>query len=275
MKLVKMAWVLGGVAAFGLGVVAEGCSSTQSSDVTGGGNCATLDACCPKLTGANLTSCTSLVTAANDTNCASFLAESGSSCATPGSGTSTTPGSGTSTTPGSGTSVTPGSGTSGTPGSGTSVTPTDAGTGADCEAPTPSTDLYPETKAGVYCPFSKVDGGKNLTCTAGQDCCEPPEGMGASTCVAGGSTCPVAMSTDWECEGAEDCAGSVCCGTGTIETQVACGAYPAYPYISKFTGSSCAATCSTYQICSQTSECTSPKTCVAVEPKGNVIGVCQ
>jgi hypothetical protein len=94
----------------------------------------------------------------------------------------------------------------------------------------------------------------------------------------------VTGSTSWKCEGAPDCAsttGTVCCGTGTIEQQVAqpsCGdgGIAPYPYVSGFTGSSCTASCTTYQICSQSSECPpSASTCVPIEPKGNGIGYCK
>ena len=58
--------------------------------------------------------------------------------------------------------------------------------------------LYPETAAGVYCPFSAVDGGKNNTCAAHDNCCEPFESDAGvsppSTCSA--AACPKA-STPW------------------------------------------------------------------------------
>ena len=66
----------------------------------------------------------------------------------------------------------------------------DGGSDAPCEHPP---KLFPETAAGVYGPFSKVDGGSNLTCQPGQRCCEAPASAGApSTCQPSGAACPVA-----------------------------------------------------------------------------------
>jgi hypothetical protein len=139
----------------------------------------------------------------------------------------------------------------------------------------------------VYCPFSATAGGENVTCAAGQVCCETPESAGTpSTCIDSSATCPVTGSTTWACEGAPDCAsmtGTVCCGTGTIDTQPAqpgCGdagaGYPAFPYVHDFKGTSCKASCTTYQVCSQSSECPSDHpTCTPIEPQGNGIGYCQ
>jgi hypothetical protein len=280
MKLVNKVWVLGAVTAFGMGAAAEGCSSSSQGNGAGTGDadCVALEACCATLSGSNATMCASALGTGVDSTCASFLTQIKAANLCTGTTLPGGPDTGTTgTTPDTGT-VTTGkdSGTGTSPDTGTTMGGMDAGTGADCEAP--PTMVYAESKAGVYCPFSAVDGGKNQVCTAGEHCCETPEGSGASTCNAAGTACAVAMSTDWQCEGTPDCSGTsgtVCCGTGTIETQAACGTYPAYPYISKFTGSSCAASCTTYQICSQTSECPSGKTCVPVKPKGNTIGVCQ
>jgi hypothetical protein len=153
-----------------------------------------------------------------------------------------------------------------------------SGGGGDCYKPPVA--LHAETQAGVYCPFSGSDGADAKTCEAGQHCCEPSSGT--STCESPSTECQGSDTTDWWCEGAPDCAsmpGTVCCGTGHLETQAAqpsCGdgGYAAFPYVSDFTGSSCKASCSTYQICSRSSECPSGQSCVAVEPKGNGIGYC-
>jgi hypothetical protein len=153
----------------------------------------------------------------------------------------------------------------------------DAGQEGDsgaCDKPPPGP--YAELEAGVYCPFSAPDGGHNEVCRPGQHCCEPS--TGTSTCVAAATACG-ANDTNWECEGPLDCAnsnaGHLCCGTGEIETQAPCGSYPAFPYVKTFTGSSCAAACTAFVICSQTSDCkTAGETCVAIRPKGNDIGYC-
>lgn len=231
MKLVKLAWVLGGVAAMGLGMGAEACSSSSGTG-TGG------DA---------------------------------------GHGSSTGSGSGSHAGTGTGT----GSKDGGTPSG-------DAG----CHKAPP--ELHAETEAGVYCPFSDLaDSGKAGTCAAGQHCCEPPT-SGNSTCTAAATTCATG-DTDWQCGAPADCvgnaAGGVCCGTGTINMQAPCGAgqagypdggYPAYPYVSDFKGTTCAASCNGQMfngeklgivICSQQSDCVTG-TCTPIEPKGGGTGYC-
>jgi hypothetical protein len=143
----------------------------------------------------------------------------------------------------------------------------------------------------MYCPFSGVDGGKDIYCSAGQQCCSPPEGMGASTCLPDTESCPVKNSVDWVCEGTPDCngnPGTICCGQGTIAIQTpqpGCGpdggTLGEYPYVSGFYGSACQASCATFgdggkgfQLCSQTSECPAGETCVPIKPKGNSVGYC-
>jgi hypothetical protein len=249
MKSSKIAFVVGAIAAFALGVSAEACSSSSSTGTTPPGNDA-------------------------------------------GSGTGT--GTGGHKGMDSGTS---GTGTSpmidsGMPGTG-------SGSGAKCYKP--PVKLHPEmATVSIYCPFSEVgDGGKDMNCTAGQACCVTPAGTSPSTCVST-ATCPVTGSTRVACEGTPDCAGmGVCCGYGAIATQPAqpnCGdaGYPASQYVSGFNygpsgvkgsgGTFCAATCTTktpdggpvptFQICSQTSECVSGATCIAIEPSGVGLGYC-
>lgn len=178
-----------------------------------------------------------------------------------------------------------------------SSTGTSASTGGSSSSSGPTcytvaTKTYPEDGGSMYCPFSAVDGGKNVFCPHGQHCCETPESTPPipSTCEPSTTACPVANSTDWQCEGTPDCSsGQVCCGAGKVENQAAqpgCGpdggTVPPSIFVSKFTpGSTCAATCVAvgtgavaWQICSQTSECPAGQTCVPVEPKGNTIGAC-
>jgi hypothetical protein len=232
MKSSTIAFVLGAVSALAMGMAAEACSSSSTSNPVGNG-------------------------------------DGGSSGNSTGANHST-----------------------GSAGSTGSEGVKDAGSDVECFKP-PKTIYALDGSTGVYCPFSApdVDGGKNMNCTTGEHCCEPPESDNAlSTCVAGGTACPVKDSTDWECEGTTDCAakaGTICCGRGTIGTQgaqPACGITETFPYVSGFYGSACQTSCATYldggtsnpafQICSKTSECPVGEGCVAVAPKGNTIGYC-
>jgi hypothetical protein len=285
MKLVKMAWVLGAMTSLSLGMGAEACSSSSTPSTSGvAASCTTLEACCPYL-GAQSTSCTTAVSMNSESGCQMYLAAAQETCTanmktgsgiTPGSGTSTPPGSGI-TPPGSGSSISPGSGTSpGSSGSGSSA--------ADCYT---APKLYPETTAGVYCPYDYTDAG-TVTCAAQQHCCETAsKDAGASACVANGTACPSASDTDWQCLGPLDCAGNangtVCCGTGTPKVQAACtndaGPQPPYYYLSSasFTGTTCASSCSTYQVCSQNSDCTGATagtTCTPVDSHHSDFGIC-
>ena len=277
MKLANMAWVLGALSAVSLGMAAQACSSSNTANGTGAGaNCTLLSACCTSLAGTTeagtITQCTALAGEGPDGSCAAQLTSYQSAGFCKGGSTGTGVGStGVGTgVGGTGTGV-GGTGT-GVGGTGTGVGSTGTGSGS-CEKP-PA--LYAETAAGVYCPFSVAagTGGGAATCTAGQHCCEPASGT--STCTAAGTAC-TAGDTDWECEGPLDCAGSaggaVCCGTGTVGNQVACGIYPAFSYGSMFTGSTCAASCSTYVICSKQTECATG-TCTAIKAKGNSFGYC-
>jgi hypothetical protein len=153
--------------------------------------------------------------------------------------------------------------------------------GGSCEKPP---TLHPETAPGVYCPFSGVDGGDDITCTAGQHCCETPESSNAaSTCQPIGTPCPVANSIDWECEEAIDCTavdagdggGPICCGTGTPTTETACGV--TWPEWTAFTGTKCAASCPSpgITVCETQADCTgSDGGCTASKAEGNQFGFC-
>ena len=153
---------------------------------------------------------------------------------------------------------------------------TDSGT---CEKP-PKT--FPETKPGVYCPFSAADGGPTQTCQPGQHCCETPSGGPASTCEAMGTACPVPNSVDWQCEEAIDClaldAGTpVCCGAGTATTATHCGI--TWPEWTAFTGTTCASSCPApgITVCEQSSDCTGDAgtTCTPSKASGNNFGFCN
>lgn len=155
-----------------------------------------------------------------------------------------------------------------------SVPPEDGG--SDCGKPA---QLHPpKPDGGIFCPFSALAGGKNVYCAETEQCCQNPKGTSVSTCVPKGAACPVANATAWECEDRSDCpAGQACCahsgdgGAVTIATDT-CGTY-----LSKFSGTRCAATCGAGEltVCEVAAECTGGKTCTAVKPKGNDIGVCK
>jgi hypothetical protein len=169
-------------------------------------------------------------------------------------------------------------GTSGTTGVSGSTT---AGSSGSCY--TIATKTYPEDGGGQFCPFSNtVDGGPKAYCTHGEHCCETPVSANTpSTCEPSTTAC-ITGSTDWGCSGTPDCnAGQVCCGTGKVDDQPACGTTPASIYPGSFTGSNCATACtaakSTYvawQVCSQDSECPSGQSCIPTKVKGNTIGAC-
>ncbi len=284
MKLVKMAWVLGGMSAIGLGMAAQACSSSNSTADAGGGTneCVELEACCTTLTAGGQTSdatqCVNAVTTAtstgNTSGCATFLTmiQGAGLCKSSG-GTGT---GGTSTIPG--TSGTGSSGVSSTVGTSGATSSSSPGTSAASCSGVPKT--YTESKAGVYCPFA-TDAGKAITCAAGQECCVAPEGDSGtsppSTCQAQGAACPVTGSVALECLEAIDCTGAtggpVCCGTGTLEPIVGCG----YDKVSGFKGTTCVATgaCSTYVICEQNSDCPTGSTCVPSKAYGNDFGHCS
>lgn len=157
----------------------------------------------------------------------------------------------------------------------TSVAPQDAG--SDCS--TPAKLFPPKADGGIFCPFSRTTPtGKDLYCLETEQCCENVMGSGASTCIAKGTACPITTATAWECEDPANCpAGQVCCahssaaGTAVTVASDTCG-----PYLSKFSGTKCAASCATGElvVCKQQSECTMG-TCTAVKPKDNDIGVCN
>jgi hypothetical protein len=139
--------------------------------------------------------------------------------------------------------------------------------------------LYPESAPGVYCPFSTAgSGGKAGTCAAGQECCEPYSGT--STCEAAGSTCPVVgsgSSTVWSCLEAMDCpSGQICCGTGTLTEEPACGTNPAYAKVTGLKSTNCAASCgSNFILCGTNAQCPSGQTCVATAAQGQDFGHCS
>jgi hypothetical protein len=160
-------------------------------------------------------------------------------------------------------------------------TPLDSSVGsqdAGSECGTPAKLFAPKPDGGIFCPFSAPMGGKNVYCLDTEQCCENPTGGGVSTCIAKGSACPVMNATVWECEDPANCAsGQKCCahsstaGTPVTVSTDTCGAF-----LSKFSGTKCAATCAAGEltVCEQQSEC-AMGTCTAVKPKGNSIGVCN
>ena len=274
MKFVKMAWILGGMTAMGLGMTAQAGSSSSSSgsgssSTAGGGvSCMSLASCCPKLTGDNATNCLTVVAGNDESSCATYLGEAGGSCA----GTTSSVGTSVGGSSSIGTSV----GGSSTVGTGSS---SGTGTGGTSSSSCATASLFPETKPGVYCPFSGVDGGKAVTCAATDHCCEPPEVTGQttppSTCEPAATACPTTGSTNWGCLGPMDCSGAtpVCCGSGTIGMDPGCTT----AYVSAFTGTSCAASCTTFKVCETDSDCgagSAAGTCQPAKAKGGQFGHC-
>lgn len=152
----------------------------------------------------------------------------------------------------------------------------DGGTTADASSCHPPSLHAPSGTDGVFCPFSGVDGGRDLTCArVTQQCCETPnDDAGASTCQAVGSACPAAGSTTWECEDTVDCAaGKVCCGAVTLEQDPVCGYFRAAP---GFGGTHCKASCGAGEVvvCQQQSGCTTG-TCTPFRAAGNAVGACR
>ena len=145
----------------------------------------------------------------------------------------------------------------------------DSGGGADCGT---TATLHPESEAGVYCPFSGVDGGANITCKAGEHCCEPA--MGTSSCKPGNGACGM-TDTDWQCEDQPDCTQGVCCGIGK----------PGGPdpgcvnlFATGFKGSQCMSSCNDaglFQICEADMQCPMGQKCKPAKIKGNQVGICQ
>jgi len=304
MNFVKMAWVLGGISAMGMGMMVEACSAAQGTADGGmvittntsgaaGTACAQLTACCTMLPPAQAAQCTPILTAASNGGCQTFLTEiqTAGECTGSGTGTSTTTGTTISTTTTSGqtttnttqtTQQTQGGDGGQTSTSGNTTGTTSATSSSSCANPP---KLFVESAAGVYCPYSGADGGKAQTCAAGEYCCEPS--TGTAVCQPASASCATGSgsggNTKWECLEAIDCAsnsgGKLCCGSGTLATQAACGTEPAYAYVTGFTGTTCASSCTAFTVCEQNSDCSaltpSGQTCVATKAKGGDFGHCS
>jgi hypothetical protein len=167
-------------------------------------------------------------------------------------------------------------------GGGSETSPSEGGGPTDAAADCKKVTLHENAEAGVYCPFSGVDGGKAITCTGGQICCETPENDAGliSTCESAGTTCPVSGSAVWGCEGPVDCtaagsAGPLCCLTASAIVPEGMGC--TYDYVSHFGGTACATSCPTGQftVCEADGDCPSGMMCVPTTSKGNQFGVCQ
>jgi hypothetical protein len=189
--------------------------------------------------------------------CTQKVGGSGSSTSSPASGPSTTTGGGSTSTTGMG-----GAGTGG------------SGTGGKCS--TPGT-LHPPmmgTMETIYCPFSGMNGGKNIYCTKlTQHCCEPFSGT--SKCVDIKTACD-AGNTDWTCQDPSDCPmGQKCCSndgaTLVVNPDVNCA-----NYATMFKGTVCAASCAATQItmCTDDAACGSKK-CTPFNTKGAQVGGCH
>ena len=174
---------------------------------------------------------------------------------------------------------------------GDSGTTTDSGTvddtavddAADGGCSTPGTLHPPSADAGtstIYCPFSSTDGGANIYCTGQtQHCCETPAGAGTpSTCEALATACPVAKSTDWQCQDpVADCpsATPVCCATGA---SIGLGAPGCGNFAHKMTGTTCVATggcAGGITMCTSDGECPSGQHCTPFSKAGAQVGGCM
>jgi hypothetical protein len=176
--------------------------------------------------------------------------------------------------------------TSSTTGAGGGTSSTSATTGAGgsggsgggpCGATGVATTLHPPAAdAGtntIYCPFSSMPGGKNVSCDhTSEHCCEPAMGMAACDPIA---TACAAGDTDWQCESPNDCGmGQVCCGIGSVIVN------PDPMCANKgksFKGTHCAASCmagSELEMCDAQMECGAGKTCTPFKTHGAQVGAC-
>ncbi|MGZ3423623.1 MAG: hypothetical protein ACXVEE_37520, partial [Polyangiales bacterium] len=115
-------------------------------------------------------------------------------------------------------------------------------------------------------------------CAIGQTCCDTPKGSTpASSCIAGGSTCPATSpksGSTWECDAPSQCGtGKVCCGDGTPKLRTGC----TYEEVFPAKGTVCAATCSATQftVCEAPGDCPSGKTCTAIKSGSKNLGYCK
>ncbi len=189
-----------------------------------------------------------------------------------GSAADTAPGADTNTAPDD-TGTTTDSGVAGDTGSTTGDTGTCSKIGT---LHPPSADAGTST---IFCPFSASgDAGKDIYCTAkSQHCCETPAGSTLSTCEALGTACPVAKSTDWQCEDpSADCpsATPVCCAAGAT---IGLGATGCGNFASKMTGTTCVAAggCTGITICTADAECPTGQHCTPFTKAGNQVGGCM
>jgi hypothetical protein len=295
MKLANFGWIMGGVVAIGLGMVAEACSSSSqgSTNIGDGGtnssstaSCAALTACCTSLMGnaTDYSQCDAQLKAGNCGYLAT-IQQNGLCLATASSGASTggTPAStgGNNSTGVGPSSTSPGNTGNTTGGGNTSTSQGESDTSGAATCP----KLFAETKQGdMYCPFSGVDGGKAQYCGTGDVCCEPEENDAGvappSTC--GSKTSCTANATVWECLEAIDCTGNangtVCCASGTVEAETctaADGGTSTYNKIKDFKGTTCSTSCGAGSIvCEAAGDCPSGQTCVPSKAYGNDFGVC-
>lgn len=171
-----------------IAAAASGACSSSNNNGGGGTNCATLSACCSKLSGTSNTTCTSVAGANNDSECATELTMNSGALATFCAGSSgSSTGSGGSTGPGSS-----GSGSSGShSGSGTGG----VGTGdggmliGSCSAP-PAT-----TPSGFAGPTGIVGSGCTTAETTSLGAClQPGGGLSGTGTDAGEQACLADLS---------------------------------------------------------------------------------
>jgi hypothetical protein len=139
--------------------------------------------------------------------------------------------------------------------------------------------LYPTTAdKGVFCPYSGVDGGKDINCPKSTACCQTQKASdGDSKCQPLGSACPATDSGvpawNWECEDSVNCGtGKVCCGAVTLEPNPDCP----YSFGKDLTKTACKTTCAADEkvICQAQSSCTTG-TCTPFRISETWMGTCK
>jgi hypothetical protein len=146
-------------------------------------------------------------------------------------------------------------------------------------------DAGPDGDSGPFenflCPFAAASGQPFVFCDDGMHCCVPFSGQSSceTSCPAAGDGGPF-NGRDFECLDPVDCntggaAGPVCCGTGQVVKDEACGDY----FGKSFKGTKCAASCddsnNEFVICQSDDQCSGGKTCVAMSAVGAQFGFCQ
>lgn len=137
--------------------------------------------------------------------------------------------------------------------------------------------LQPQT--GLRCP-NVTDAGNSSICVSGDLCCQPPSDAGEarSACAP---TCPPSdggrfNGVIWQCQDPAHCAGSaggaICCASGLLEFDNACGYLRSRPFV----GTSCRGACAgnEFIVCEEQSQCPQGTTCKPLKARGGQLGAC-